>query len=264
MSISGVPQSVQLYIVKSTVDLQVPITAWSKPEVNFGEISSPIRGTRLQKAKEFLEYENTDFHTLQQSIKPVFKQTKNWQGGLNQSLQLIMPKNANSTFASVDFSQLNAFLDGQAVEFKVAKVHSPSNVYSTEFQSPEQNNFSYVQVDAVSGNFSVKYPNNLEWVTLNQGQTIEGVTLSGNTVRYPKEGGVPYYSFVWDTRSINAFNAKGQRIRYFNDSNFSNNKQFYEVVFWGEPAYVNVLFVRDWFEFDLPIDVTKQDLVNQN
>lgn len=258
ITVSGTPDKVELYFPLSPVKIEVPFIAETPPVIIAGKPDKPIKHARLVQTKPELPLKAMDIETLKKSISVSFHERVNYDKTKVRYLQLLFPKIANSTFSSLDYSDLNALLNGKIIEAQPSKSHSREYRNSVEFVKSNQD-FTYVNYDELRGTISIKYPAAIETFILKQGETSHGATLNGLTVILPVNADIPYYSHVFNTRSIVALDGKGRQISYLGADSW--NRESNKTFFWGEPSSVQIKRVTSWIELKIPVNVNASDLI---
>lgn len=256
--ISGTPEKVELYFALDPIKIEVPVTAETKPEIVSGVLNKPIKHARLIKAKPELPIKVMDIETLKNAIDVSFHEKTNYDKTKARYLKLLLPAVANSAFASLDYTGLNALLNGKPIEGRPSRNHSHQNRYSVEYVESNQS-LTNVNFDELRGTVSIKYPASIEIFTLKQGETSHNATLDGLTATFPVGGDIPDYYSYFDTRSIIALDKKDRQISYLYKEPWS--KEVYKIFFWGEPDRVEIKRVTKWIELELPVNINADDLV---
>lgn len=259
ITVSGTPEKVELYFPLNPVKIEVPFIAETPPVIISGKPDKPIKHARLIQTKPELPLKAMDIETLKKGISVSFHEKVNYDKTKVRYLQLLLPEIANSTFASLDYSGLDALLNGEIIKAKPSKARTREYRNSVEFVKSNQD-FTHVNYDELRGTVSIKYPANMETFNLKQGETSYEVTLDGLVVILPVNADIPYYTNVFDTRSIVALDEKGRQISYLG-ADYSWRREPYKIFFWGEPSSVEIKRITKWIELKIPVNVNTNDLV---
>jgi hypothetical protein len=275
LSVKGTPSQVEFYFLTSTKQVELPITAYSKPELLLGELSEPIKQTVLVEPYIEPNFEDLNKRALESLINIQYEENEDWQGKKRRSLKISLPENANSIFAKSNVNGINLLKDGENILF-TPSLWQQSNNHTYHFVAPSKNNSLEVDAkfDEISGYISLKYPETLDLITIAQGETKHGVTLKGERVIFHalyddqdlarKEKvinpSIPSYTSVFSSRSVLAYDSKGREISYLNEKH-SWGGEDKELFFWGIPDYIVVKRITSWHEVKLPVSLTESDLV---
>ena len=182
IKVTGTPVSVELYYVVATTPIDIPVVAYAKPEVVFGELKEKIKQVKLARPSKALPFNSLGFDELESLIKISFKEKENWQGVKRKFLEISFPEMANSYFSRLDYKQLDIFKDTVLIPYKES-TWNKGKTKILHFLKPSKD---WSEVDAdfdhLKGHIEVKYPAEMEIFTVRQGETLHGVSLSNETV----------------------------------------------------------------------------------
>lgn len=275
LSVKGTPSIVEVYFVISEKKIELPITAYSKPELVLKKLSEPIRQTVLVEPYVEPDFERLSKTEVESLIAIHYEENENWQGKKRRSIKLSLPGNANSIFSKSDASSLKLIKGDESVLFRPTSWRQ-SDSHTYHFVEPSKNNNSEVDVtfDNINGSILLKYPKTLDLVKIHQGEKKHGVSLKDETITFHAiyddpdltrkdkvfNPTIPNYTSVFSSKPVLAYDSKGREISYLAE-NHSWGGEDKEIFFWGIPAYIEVKRITSWHEIELPVSFSESDLV---
>lgn len=275
LSVKGTPSNVEVYFVISEKRIELPITAYSKPELVLKKLSEPIRQTVLVEPYVEPDFERLSKKEVESLIAIQYEENENWQGKKRRSIKLSLPKNANTIFSKSDVSSLKLMKDGESVLFRPTSWRQSEN-HTYHFVEPSTNNSSEVDVsfDNINGSILLKYPKTLDLFRIYQGEAKHGVSLKDAAITFHAiyddpdltrndkvfNPTIPNYTSVFSSKSVLAYDSKGREISYLAE-NHSWGGEDKEIFFWGIPEYIEVKRITSWHEIELPVSLSESDLV---
>lgn len=253
LDVAGTPASLDIYFPTEKTMLKSEFIAKLKPEVSFGKIKTAIDTERYAPALNEKQILAIDLEYLKANSTVEFIEKTTWDKTQQRSLKITLPDIGNTVFAKPDYAQVEAYLAGKKVSFKPLKSHSPGNVFSIEFGQPDKE-WDKLMVDSLKGQIKIQYPAAMSTFRINTGEKKNGASLNGSTLTYPKNSNIPDYTFVWRTRSAQAYSGDGKVIQYLDNAGFWSKDGNAKVLFWGKPAYVELKRVDKWLELKLDVD----------
>ncbi len=258
INVSGTPHIIEVYYVYQDEKVEIDFMAYPKPEVSSGKLKSPIRRTRYVVSESEPEPRKVSRNDLN-GITYQYKQELSYDGKERRFLHFILPKIANTYFAKVDYSGIKLSLNDKDVKFKVNKEHIGQANFKVYFGQPDKEWGESVKLDKIDGKVVFRYPSKIESKTIRQGERINGISLMKHNFTYSKESTVLPFHSVWPVVSARAYDAKKREIARLDSYSWGRTES--NVMFWGNPAYVEYKVASEWLTIEFDVSKTEVDKV---
>ena len=260
ISVAGTPHSVDIYFPLAHTIISSNFTATPKPEVAFGELKTAIKTTRydpLRAEPELTPIEKEDFHKM---LVTGFFETTRYDEKKERFFQIILPKTPYTAFATVNYDGLTVFKDGKSLDVRQNRSVMGGNKFQVSYgeKTKDWSDIPII-VDRIKGTVMVRYPKKINKIIVRQGEMQQGIHLKGAVLSYPQSINIPRYSSSNGVRSLIAYGKEGKQIASLDDMG-GRGKDRSEVLFWGEPAFVEVKQVVEWVDVDIMVDVGSNDV----
>jgi hypothetical protein len=257
ITIAGTPESVELYFPLKLRTVESEFTATAKPEVIFGELKSPITKTRYEKPLRESELKIVTKEQVRKGINISFHEETYWDKTRQRYFKVDLPDVANSFFARPNFKNLQVTFQGKELDVEPMP-NNINRIYNVTFyENTEDGSGKVMNFDHIEGVLRIKYPARFKVFKVSQNETRNDVHLDGAFLTYP-DGDIPYYSNVFNTRSVIAYGKNNRQISLLDNSSIwqKGNK----LIFWGRPEYVDVKKVVEWIDIEVPVNLGLKDL----
>lgn len=255
LDVSGTPHSIEFYFPQAWKTVESRFTAIKAPQVSFGKFKTPITRTRYASPVEPFKFTPVEPDEFLNGVE-VSLQTSTYDDERRLYLQLDLADKLEGNFFIPNGDALKISNAGVAVEAKTNRSKSTS-WHQLSFSEPETGN--HIEIDRIQGVVEVRYPAEVELIKVHQGELRDGIGLSQESLRFPKNGDVLPFNRAFGARSIVAYGSNDKQIRLLKDSSFWDKKGN-RLIFWGAPKYVTVLVARKWHRLEIPVDLSLDDI----
>lgn len=257
ITVVGTPVSADLFFALNLETVESEFIATKKPEVVFGELKSPIKRTRYERPIQESELKILTKEQVLNQLQVSFHEETNWDKSKKRYFKVTLPDIANSIFAKTIFDELQVFLQEQKLDVKAMRHHN-KNEYRAYFNENTKDwSNKVINFDRIQGTLRIKYPANFEILKIAQGENKDNVHLDDVFLTYP-DGNIPYYSNVFNTRSVIAYDKNNRQIALLDNSSMWQKGS--KLIFWGKPEYVEVKKVVEWLDIEVPVSLGVAEL----